>query len=472
MPISSSGRILKTFKGKKGTPHHKNHRWESFTSKISKLNSLDPLRRVRRHTLDAEDLAASTSYFKNGLEKWQELNISGPFVEFTREVVPLCDSLPQIIHFEDQIMDLLATYLQMNDRESLEPLLELLTDFAHDLGTRFEKHYERAIALVTKIASTSQDVEVVEWSFGCLAFMFKYLSKLLLLDLRPTYDLLAPLLGKEHQKSYVSRFAAEAMSFLIKKASAPAVREKALKKIVHHVKVDLLSTHSSRQYGLYYHGVMIMFAEAMKSNGLSLHSSATVVVDSLFANFDASEFIDDHRHPWADVICGVLTSLIHHSNSQTLKDIVIMVLEQSRNASKEFQDTQTAQNFQRLILSARTIGIIAGVRKGSRVSIWPALVKALWEILECLSYKRKGILNFEKDPQLWDSVVLTTAIVLQYSPMDTLIPLVSSYMGALTRDPLAKWFLVFCSYFAQLDIERFRSIALPYFQRHGHPSAY
>ncbi len=104
MPVNTSGRIVKTRKVKKGTAHQKNHRWESFTTKISKLSALDPIRRVRRHDIDAEDLSTSTSYLKAGLEKWRDLNMTDTFATFSRDVAQMCDSLPQIIHFEDQIM--------------------------------------------------------------------------------------------------------------------------------------------------------------------------------------------------------------------------------------------------------------------------------------------------------------------------------------------------------------------------------
>lgn len=139
MPSTSSGRIAKTSRSKKLTPHNKNHRWESFSSKISKLHSLDPLRKIRRHDLDTEDLDATTSYLRNGLERWADTNISRSFTSFKREVSPLCDSLAQILHFEQKIMDILATYLERQEREALEPYLDLLIAFAHDLGVRFEK---------------------------------------------------------------------------------------------------------------------------------------------------------------------------------------------------------------------------------------------------------------------------------------------------------------------------------------------
>lgn len=465
----SSGRIVKSFKKKGGTAHHKNHRWESFTTKISKLNSLDPLKRVVRHDLDVEDLATTTSYFKNGLEKWQELSLSSSFIEFAREVTSLCDSLPHILYFEDQIMDLLVAHLQMKEKEAMEPLLQLLTDFAHDLGTRFEKHYARALELVITIARTFHDVEVIEWSFASLAFMFKYLSKLLVLDLRPTYDLMAPLLGKERQQPHIARFAAEAMSFLIRKAAAPAVREKALDTIIQHVKSDLLKSYGSRQYELYFHGIMTMFAEAAKGSGLSIHSSGTTVIHSMFSLYDGGDFSDTHVSPWADVICGVLTSLIHHSSSDAFKDVIATVLEQAAEAIDSFETDQTKQNFQCLMLSAKTMGILAGVRKGSRINDWPALLSGLSEVLDILSQKAKALVNQGNDPEFSGAVVLSTSITLQYAPMDTLIPFISRYMAALSTDFLSGYFFTFCSYFAEVNMERFQSFVLPYFQRYGNP---
>ena len=93
-------------------------------------------------------------------------------------------------------MALLVKYISLQDKDALEPLLDLLTAFAHDLGVRFEKYYAQSLDLLLAIASKPQDVEVIEWTFGAMAFLFKYLSKLLIPDLRPTFNVMSPLLGK------------------------------------------------------------------------------------------------------------------------------------------------------------------------------------------------------------------------------------------------------------------------------------
>ena len=457
---------MKAQKVKKGTPHQKNHRWESFSTKISKLNSLDPIRRVRRHDIDAEDLSANTSYFRLGLEKWKELNISDGFVTFCQEVLPMSDSLPQILHFEDKIIKTLFSYMEKREQEYLQPLLELLADFAHDLGTRFERHYGKALELIASIAASQQDVEVVEWSFTCLTFMFKYLSKLLVPDLRATFNLMASLLGKQRQQPHIARFAAEAMSFLVKKAGVPAHRQNALPLIVQHAKLDLQSIFGTKQFELYYHGLMTMFAEAMKGNGLTVHSSGPAIFKSLILLVDEEDLKSPATSVWIDIICGVLTSILHHTDSDTFKDVLEVILANSEATEDSIALPARNRRFGQLFLSARMLGTVAGVRKGTRVGDWSAVLNSMSDILSTVSANVPMAQGNELDLALWKPLTLSAAFILQYSPMDATIPFISAFMDSLTKDPLAKWFLTFCSYFSYAEPERFNSIVLTYFQRH------
>ncbi|KAL1872294.1 hypothetical protein VTK73DRAFT_1643 [Phialemonium thermophilum] len=462
MPSVSSGRIVKARRAKNLTQHKKNHRWESFTTKISKLHSLDPLRKVRRHDLDAEDLSATTSYLRNGLEKWSELNISRSFGAFRHELQPLTESLAQILHFEDRIMDLLAEYISLQLPESLEPLLDLLTAFAHDLGTRFEKHYPRALGLIVAIASTNsparQDVEVVEWTFAALAFLFKYLSRLLVPDLRPTYDAVAPLLGRSKVPGHIARFAAEAMSFLIKKAAAPSQREKALPLIVEHVRRDLEAAAGTRQFSLYSQGVMTMFAEALKSTGNTVHSTGPETFDALVREIPNEEALSDSQTMWTDVCCGVLTSIIHHSTVETFAAMQDAIVRRATSA-----DDPAVVGFpMRSVVFSRILGTMAGVRKGSRVSDWSGVVRAV--------LKQQEVVGQCPDAErhlavVWRHAIANTAVIWSLAPMDALIPSLSQIMRAFGREPLIWCYLPFCLYLADLDAGRFQGLFKKSFEK-------
>ncbi|TDZ49826.1 U3 small nucleolar RNA-associated protein 20 [Colletotrichum trifolii] len=459
-PATSSGRILKTRKGKNSTPHQKNYRWESFATKIAKLHSLDPLRKVRRHDLDAEDLEATTSYFRNGLQRWGELNISKGFVNLKREVLPLSESLPQILHFESKIFGYLEVAIAKQEKEALEPLLDLLTAFAHDIGTRFEKYYAKSLDLIIAIAAKRQDADTIEYTFAALAFLFKYLSRLVVPDLRPTYDVMTPLLGKARHPPHIARFAAEALSFLIKKAGAPANRETALIAIVQHVRNDLRETVGDRQFPLYQDGVMTMFAEAIKGPGQIIHSTGPAIFTALMQAIPKTEEDLTPTATWTDVVCGVLTSVIHHSNDRDLALVLEAIQEHIQTALSEPKPTKTW----RYVPLIRILGTAAGVRSGSRISKWPALVESLTAMLDAMAQNSPAVTE-DKSSILWKHVIVNAAIVWHQAPIDALIPSIHNFMTALQREQLMSWYIPFCAYFSDLDSQRFRSLFQSYFQK-------
>lgn len=358
-------------------------------------------------------------------------------------------------------MESLAQHIATQDKEALEPLLDLLTAFAHDLGARFEKHYGRSLALIVAIAAKPQDVEVIEWTFGALAFLFKYLSKLLVPNLRPTFDVMSPLLGKSRHPPHIARFAAEALSFLVKKAAAPSFKETALKNLVEHTRDDLLATAGDRQFTLYQDGIMTMFAEAIKGNDVSLHTTGPAIFAALINGIPDQERSLAGETVWTDVTCGVLTSVIHHSTAETFGEFVDTIHETVRS---NIEATQSAEVQWQMVPLLRIYGILAGVRKGSRLTDWNPLIRNLVAMLEQLVKATPEVLE-GSDNIIWTSVMMNIGIIWHHAPIDALIPHIRSLVQSLSREPLMKWFIPFCSYFCELDKERFGSLFRNDFQK-------
>src|SRR5271163_1519917 len=185
----------------------KAHRFEPFSKRISRLK-IDPLHRVTRERPVEPDSTLSTSHFRSALNHWNEFKQSQNFTEFSRKVNLLSESLPQLLHHADTIHGLLVAYIEKRDELSLEPLLDLVAQFAHDLGQHFEEYFSQVVTVVISVAATHEAPEAIEWSFVCLTWIFKFLSKLLVPDLRPLLSILSPYLGKSRQKAFVARFAA------------------------------------------------------------------------------------------------------------------------------------------------------------------------------------------------------------------------------------------------------------------------
>ncbi|KAL2045037.1 hypothetical protein N7G274_002812 [Stereocaulon virgatum] len=452
MAALSSGkkaRPRKLVKG--GTTSTRKHRFEPFNQRIAKLN-VDPIRRRRRDEVKEDELQASSSYFRVSLDRWQDLNLSGTFTNFVGEVEPLCSSLPQLLHYSQRIFDILASNIEKRDAVSLEPLLDLLSNFAHDLGVRFERHFSRAVTLVVSVAAKHVAVEVIEWSFTCLAWLFKYLSRLLVPNLQPVFAMMAPLLGREPQKFHTTRFAAEAMSFLVRRAATVYAKDsRPLNIIIGAIRDDVLRSSESEMKGsqlqLYQHGLMTLLLNAMKGIDRKLHSVGPSIYRCIIEYLFALD--QDHYNVYADIVYGVTVALIHHSDAENFQPLQEIIIEQ-------IHGLDTNSPVSSVIHCGNLLLLIATVRKGTRVQNWVSILSSLTELLNlCKTSSNEAIAAIYK----------AAAVVLQSSPLDLVLPKFRMAMNTIASEHLAPRFLPFCNYFCDLGRERFQELLLPYFSK-------
>ena len=445
MAAMSSGRKDKALKRVKGgTASTRKHRYESFNQRVAKI-SIDPLRRSREFDDGPND---TTSYLQAGLAKWKDMNMSENFTKFVRELAPLCDSLAQILHHHEDVMTLLANYIEKRDASSLEPLLDLLGRFAHDLGVRFESHFATAVTLVGSLATSHADVEVVEWSFTCLAWLFKYLSRLLVPDLRPLFYIMAPLLGKVPQKLHTTRFAAEAMSFLLKKAAVVYHKNQLpLLSIIDCVLEDLESLDNDQaSLNLYQHGIMTLFLESIKGIERKLHSCGDLIYRCLIERYLCRDAPRTNTEP---IIVGLSIGLIHHTEATTFAPILDIILGSIQMQGAEPRSHSTT-------LHSRLLFVAAAVRGGSRVQNWSGMLDALSSLLTLCR-----TLNEVETSRIF----ATAALLLQSAPLDITLPRLRLIMNTISDDRYKNYFIPFCQTFFDLGHERYQDLLHPYFTK-------
>ncbi|KAI4173304.1 MAG: hypothetical protein LQ343_003015 [Gyalolechia ehrenbergii] len=451
MAALSSGKKLRSTKVvKSGTSSKRKHRFESFNQRVSKLN-IDPIHKTRHPDRNLDEDESTASYFKADLDKWRDLNLSENFSSFVREVSPWCNTLPQVLHYQRDIARILATFIEKGDPHSLEPLLSLLACLAHDLGSKFEIHFSDAVALVTSLAAKHAEVEVIEWSFNCLAWLFKYLSRLLVPDLRPLLRVLSPLLGKEPQKMFITRFAAESLSFLLRKAALVYHKnQKPLHNAVSFVleDVDQLD-RKGKDVPLYFYGLKILFVDAIKGIDRGFHSSGPTLygflVDSILS--EISEVKGRLR-----LLEGVTVGLIHHSDASAFRPLMEHCLQRMQQDTEQERNSQAPDSA--LQVCERLLCVLSTVRKGSRVSDWAPMLDTLVALLKSRE---------DHDDKPTQALCETAVVIMQSAPLDVLIPKVRPAMDRIVNKQNQDQFLVFCHFFCQLDRERFESLIHPYF---------
>ncbi|CUS08070.1 unnamed protein product, partial [Tuber aestivum] len=426
------------------TKSAKNHTFQSFTQKLQDLK-IDPTKKVRRRVLDE---ASESSFFRSALEKWIDLNLSTTFVElFVRPVRPLSESLPHILHHKERIFGLLVDGIKTKDVNALEPLLDLLTQFAHDLGVEFGGFFEESVALLAGLVVEGfVEAQVVEWVFGALAYLLKYLSRLLVGDLRPLFGVVRGMLGRGGGRGFVRRCAGEAVGFLIRSAKAEVVKD-----LVRAVFEDLRECDGAWVPG-YTEGLMGLFREGCVGVDRGLHSKAPVVMESLVQV--AKELGEDIGGRCFKIIEGVLISLIHHTNNETFRPALQVIY-----ATNNLGDGLSTR------MSARLLYICLTVRKGNRIADWGsagevavANVRAAVKLLD-ESNDGEGVRE-----TMWESLK-ATAMVMQTADMEVVISRLRRVMDSVKEFQGGQLFLPFCEFLADTGVERFRAFALPYFQR-------
>ncbi|KAK2790744.1 U3 snoRNP protein [Onygenales sp. PD_10] len=448
--VQSGRRGKPTHHLKKGTATTKSHRFESFTQRVVKLK-IDPIHRVRRNSLGDDSDADSDTYFRASLEHWMELNLSENFTQFSQRVNRLCESLPQILHHEDRIMGLLVEYIGKKDELSMEPLLSLVAQFARDLGQRFERHFASTVTLVASVAATHPNIEVIEWSFTCLAWIFKFLSRLLVPDLRQLLGIMAPYLGKERQKHFVTRFAAESMSFLIRKAALVYYKNKVpLDRAVTFLFEDLANTEGPRQISTYQEGLMSMFADAIKGVNYGIHSNGADILQCLI---NAAAVEDESQNALAEqVLSGVVINLVHSTTPNTFTSVLDVICDHIESGKTKATIAATKVDIRLVFVSITT-------RKGLRISNWKRVHQALLTLL------RRAVQSSDLPPNSIQFLLSSVVVALQTSPMDELLSFMRPIMELVSDERLSEYFLPFCSLFSTFGYERFQSVVLPYFQR-------
>ncbi|KAF2402385.1 hypothetical protein EJ06DRAFT_580648 [Trichodelitschia bisporula] len=429
----------------------KNHKFESFNHRIARLK-IDPIRRERG--IDDDDLSVNHTHFQAALEKWAELNLSEIYVAFAKKVKPLCESLPQLLHHEDRIAELLIEAIEQGSVISVEPLLDLVANLAQDLRERIERHIQRIATTVVSLSAKHPEAEVAEWSFNCLTWLFKYLEKLLVPDLRPLYTILAPFLGKTRQKPYVARFTAESLSFLVRKASVKYhINQAPLHDIVEAILGDLCDPSSQKNVEMYEQGVVVLFAESIKGAGRSLYSKGDAVFRELATTVYRLNNEDAvMAKPAVEVLKGVFLSVLHHTEPPTFRPILSILLEKTKIADNGVTEPS-------LILSAQLILLLSSTRKGSRVEDWSLVFERISGQIEYLT-SRDATLFADASAQ----VLAAFGVAHQACALDAAI----SNLKLFDIISCSRWqdsFPGFCDFYAELGQDRFRSLLLPHFQK-------
>ncbi|CAG8499255.1 840_t:CDS:10 [Diversispora eburnea] len=293
-------------------------------------------------------------------QTWKEFNLSTDFATFVYEISSHCQSLPQLLYHKEKIIQILENHLKVKNSQALEPLLE-------DLGIEFYPYFEQIIATIIPLTKL-RDVKTLKHAFNCIAYLFKYLFNQIIVDLRPTYRLIAPLFGEKSDKSYIRRFAAESFAYLLRH-----VKGEKLTNIIDYI-FELFNESPSDTY---LEGLCMIFYETAQDSDNKLHDSAIDLMQELLNKLykDSSININNIESIYSyHVITSTTIALIHHSKSEHFSPLWDFYLKELKNnydfLCKEYENSKNDLPkgiFIKVGITLSLARICLTVRKGNRV---------------------------------------------------------------------------------------------------------
>lgn len=253
------------------SPGRRRFVFKTFSQRIEEIDvdvfrSLGPLK---------SEPSEGSSFFRDCLVEWRELNTADDFISFYEEMMPLVQTLPQIILQKELILSKLISRLQMKGRLSLEPILRLIAALSRDLLEDFPPFLQRvADSLVSLLKSgADREPEIIEQIFTSWSYIMMYLQKYLVRDVVHVLRVTGKL--RYYPKNYVQEFMAEAVSFLLRNAPIEQLIKGTRKVMVEVAKKPLVFRKS---------GVSALLWYVLRGTSSKLHSRAEQVLRLLVDN--------------------------------------------------------------------------------------------------------------------------------------------------------------------------------------------
>ncbi|KAI4375205.1 hypothetical protein MLD38_013104 [Melastoma candidum] len=188
--------------------------FKSFSQRLDDVE-IDVYRSLDRVKPDPSD---GSSFSRDCLLEWRELNTAEDFISYYEQTLPLVQNLPLILLHKDAIVSSLLDRLRLDARLSLEPLLRSLVALSRDLLEEFVPYLPRIVEALVRLlkAGGDREPEVLEQIFYAWSCILMHLQKYLIRRVASVFKVTMKL--RYYPKGYVQEFMAKSMSFLLRNA--------------------------------------------------------------------------------------------------------------------------------------------------------------------------------------------------------------------------------------------------------------
>lgn len=233
-----------------------------------------------------------------------------------------------------------------------------------DLQKDFYEYFPRCLIVIIDLLRT-KDTEQIEYTFTSLAYLFKFLWRYLIQNIKTVFDLLLPLL-EDTQPAYVNNFAAESFAFVVRKIKD---KDSFLKTILHILKNNPNAIS----------GCGKLLFEVISGIPGQFHSCAEQMLLLYFNALNNESFNQNLVFKLLKEIIDCLLQNIYPQKCHIFWSVFLSVMDKSIEKTRNFQLTTGKQKS--LILLMQLLNTIINYKNGKIVIDPVSLIKKLVQIL-------------------------------------------------------------------------------------------
>lgn len=274
----------------------KRFKFQSYNEQLKEVHAPSALERSKAD----EALEDEECLFHGALSHWMQLNLSPSFISFSRNALPLSQSLALLVHSWKEVTELWLDCIRKSDDEAKKALLDLLQKLVEDLRTIIAPDYEAITDCLFELLPRRLEPEILSALLGSLTTVFKHVLVPGISDLEST-DILSSTWSRLRAtlmkcNPEVQRAVAEMWSSLLRRLKKDD-RERC-------VRLMIGSAHDSGDF------IAWSFVFTAKSVAQTIHTSGPpLIITCLEYHLTVSEGeLDDN----SKLIRRILTALVHH----------------------------------------------------------------------------------------------------------------------------------------------------------------
>ena len=335
-------------------PMRKRFRFKGFAERLKEVN-VDVVHRIREVQPSVE--TENSSKLAECLVKWRSLDLTSQFKSFHRSVVRKCRSYKMIVYYQNDIVKSLVHSLKEEDTLALQSLLEILVALSADLGPDFYPSFSTFFPILVKLLKT-RDTEKLEWVFVAISLLFRNLWRYMINDMENVLELYKKLLISD-QPSHIASFAAESVSFLLRKTKDHKLVLRKLFTIVqeHPKAVDSIGK--------------VLF-EMFKTSQSQFHS-ATASILPIMLQFVSEPYSEEPFFPYACKSIEVTLRLMAtHTTKQYATPVWNIIMQEIQHSTKTLRDLTYTVNL------INILNVWCETQKGSKLVNDESLVNAFY----------------------------------------------------------------------------------------------